>query len=122
MRGDEARIVDAFCAWLSSEGWSVEREVRYIDVVAERGDERLIAEAKGGGSNIGIDVDMAYGQLLRRMTDDEARTRFALVVPDEGAAPVLRVPARVRELLRIEVYAVSSGGRVRKVDRLTDVL
>ncbi len=40
-------IVAAFCRWLRDQGWMVQTEVTWADVVAERGDERLVGEAKG---------------------------------------------------------------------------
>lgn len=46
MRGDEARIVDAFCLWLEGQGWAIRREVDFVDVVAEKDGERIYAEAK----------------------------------------------------------------------------
>jgi hypothetical protein len=42
--------------------------------------------------------------------------RFAVVVPDEALAAALRVPERLRRLLRIEVYAVTESGGVRRHD------
>jgi hypothetical protein len=56
-----------------------------------------------------------YGQILRRMpidADDEAN-RFVVVVPT-GAAEraALRVPARVRALLRVAVYTVDEDDKV----------
>lgn len=47
MRGDEARVVDAFCRWLEAEGWQVTLEVDFVDVKAQRGADVLYAEAKG---------------------------------------------------------------------------
>lgn len=32
MRGDEARVVDAFVRWLEADGWAVEREIGFADV------------------------------------------------------------------------------------------
>ena len=32
----QRRVVDAYCAWLEREGWSVRREVDFVDVLAER--------------------------------------------------------------------------------------
>jgi hypothetical protein len=78
-----------------------------------RGDERLICEAKGRTSEKGIDADIAYGQLLRRMTSREARIRYALVVPSSSMKAVERVPAHVRALLRIDLYEVTDDGVVR---------
>jgi hypothetical protein len=54
-----------------------------------------------------------YGQILRRMPlADDPVGRFAVVVPEEGLKAALRVPQRVRELLRIEVYTVNERGHV----------
>lgn len=117
---DEYRVVRAFCAWLETEGWSnVEIEKDYIDVIAERGEERLYAEVKGSTkSRPGAGLDTLYGQLLRRMPAeevDESKTRFAVVVPDEAEVAALRVSRRVRDLLRIDIYTVSGEGQVKLV-------
>ncbi|MFE7896359.1 hypothetical protein ACFU3E_02230 [Streptomyces sp. NPDC057424] len=110
---DEDRVTDVFRAWLLGEGWTpVEPTDRWTDLEAVRGEERLICEAKGHTSEKGIDADIAYGQLLRRMTSREARTRYALVVPSSSVKAVERVPAHVRELLRIDVYEVTDDNGV----------
>jgi hypothetical protein len=107
VRGDEQRIVDAFCAWLEREGWQVEREVEFCDVLAEREGQRLYAEARGRTAAIGLDVDTLYGQLLRRMPiAEDPQASFAVVVPSEGASAAARVPQRVREMLRIRLFEV----------------
>jgi hypothetical protein len=82
MRGDEERVVKAYAGWLERSGWTVSREVEFVDVYAERGEERLYAEAKGRTAAIGLDVDTLYGQLLRRMKDPATNARYAVVVPD----------------------------------------
>jgi hypothetical protein len=112
-RGDEARVVAAFCAWLRADGWDVRTEVAHVDVAATRDGVRLLAEAKGITSEPGTDTDTGYGQLLRQMKEAE-RVRYALVVPEETKAKALRVPARVRDLLGIEVFTVDHAGRVTR--------
>jgi hypothetical protein len=113
---DEARIVTAFSQWLEARGWTVETEKDYIDVVAERGAEKLLAEVKGRTkSRPGGGVDSLYGQLLRRMPPEEVgepTTRFAVVVPDSSETAALRVPKRVRDALRIDIYTVTDSGQV----------
>ncbi len=47
MRGDENREIDAYVTWLERSNWTVGREVNFVNVYAERGDERLYAEARG---------------------------------------------------------------------------
>ncbi|WP_203668288.1 hypothetical protein [Cellulomonas pakistanensis] len=116
MRGDEERVVSAFCRWLDGQGWAVQREVDFCDVVARRDDETLYAEAKGRTAAIGLDVDTLYGQLLRRVPlHDTGSARFGVVVPTEARAAALRVPEATRRLLRVTVYVVDEGGQVETV-------
>jgi hypothetical protein len=85
-------------------------------VRAERDGAPINAEAKGRTSEPGLDVDTAYGQLLRRMpAEEEPAARYAVVVPAETLHLAERVPRRVRQLLRIDLYAVDSGGTVTLV-------
>lgn len=113
MRGDELRIVNAFCAHLEQQGWRVEREVDWVDVVATRGGHTLLAEAKGRTAAVRTDIDTLYGQLLRRMpATDDPTTRYAVVVPTRAEAAVTAIPARIRQLLRIDVYLVDEHGKV----------
>jgi hypothetical protein len=112
MRGDEARVVNAFCSWLEASDWSVRREADFVDVAAVRGRDRLYAEVKGRTAAIGTDVDTLYGQLLRRMPDDDSATRYAVVVPTVAVKAALRVPAWVRERLRLDVYEVTDDDQV----------
>ncbi|MCL3862950.1 hypothetical protein [Actinotalea sp. K2] len=117
-RGDEARVVAAFCAWLAGEGWtSIRTEVEFCDVVAQRDGQILYAEAKGHTSEPGTDSDVLYGQLLRRMPLlDDPTARFAVVVPTPVVRHVLRVPARLRAVLHIDVYVVDDIGGVELVE------
>jgi hypothetical protein len=114
MRGDEERVTTAFCSWLEPQGWTVQREVGFIDVSAHRGDERLYAEVKGHTTEPGLDADTMFGQLLRRMTDPTAR--YAVVVPEgRPLTAVLRVPAPILERLNVNIYAVADNGTVSQV-------
>jgi len=113
-------VVPAFRRWLEAEGWETETETEHVDVVARRGDDAIYAEVKGRTTNsFGQELDKLYGQLLRRMPEDEVgdpNTRFAVVVPTGAEAAAIRVKRRVRDLLRIDIYAVSDDGHVEKVD------
>jgi hypothetical protein len=110
---DEDRVAEAFRAWLRAQGWTLVTPAdRWADIEAVRGGERLVGEIKGRTRDRGVDADIAYGQLLRRMTDGARRTRYALVVPSASVPAAERVPARVRELLRIDVYEVTDDDRV----------
>lgn len=111
--GRESEIVDVFCEWLTSQGWKVQTQVAWVDVVAQRENERLVGEAKGVTTSPGLDVDTMYGQLLRRMTDDP-ETRYAIIVPEKVVPAASRVPAAVRLRLRIDLYGVDPDDVVRR--------
>jgi hypothetical protein len=114
-------VIPAFRDWLEAQGWQTETEIEHIDVVARRGNETIYAEVKGRTkSPPGRGLDTLYGQLLRRMPAEEVgdpTTRFAVVVPTGAETAALRVSRRVRDVLRIDVYAVNDDG---EVERLAD--
>ncbi|ALV32254.1 hypothetical protein [Streptomyces sp. CdTB01] len=113
LASDEDRVTDAFRRFLICDGWNpVTPTDPWTDVEAMRGEERLIAEAKGRTQEKGIDADIAYGQLLRRMTGNSSHIRYALVVPTAALWHAQRVPAHVRRLLRIDLYEVTDDGHV----------
>lgn len=115
MRGDEARVIEAFCSYLEEQGWRVKREVRFVDVMATKDEATLYAEAKGRTASIGLDVDTLYGQLLRRLPEEAEGDLLGVVVPEEAVAAALRVPQWIRDRLRIRIWAVSDLGDVREV-------
>ena len=118
VRGDETRVEQAFRAWLADRGWRIcdpPPELEFLDVMAERDGKTVYAEVKGRTAAPGTDVDTAYGQLVRRMPEfEDDSVRYALVVPSVFEEKALRVPARVRAALRIDVYLVDEQGGVRK--------
>jgi hypothetical protein len=113
----EAQVQIVFVKYLNELGWEVTTDnADHTDVVARRGSELLIAEVKGTTSSPGLDVDTAYGQLLRRMQDDHPLgARYALVVPDSARKFAVRVSEHVRKRVGIEVWAVDEAGAVQSV-------
>lgn len=113
---NEAEVQAAFVLHLIERGWDVRTDnPDHADVMAKRGAERLIAEVKGQTTSPGLDVDTAYGQLLRRMVEDEM-TSYAIAVPERGRAAALRVPLAVRRRMDIAVFVVDDLGRVHLLD------
>ncbi len=113
-------VVPVFRQWLEAQGWETEIETDFVDVVAHRGHETIYAEVKGRTKGRpGAGLDTLYGQLLRRMPAEEVgdpnNTRFAVVIPAGAEVAARRVPRRVRDVLRIDVYTVSDDGQVEKL-------
>jgi hypothetical protein len=65
-RGDERAVVEGFAVWLTGQGWAVRFEENWWDICADHGDRHMYVEAKGKTSSPGLDVDTAYGQVIRR--------------------------------------------------------
>lgn len=105
---EERRVVNTFVRYLESQGWVVDTEVNYLDVLARREGEELRAEAKSDTKeNSGLDIDTMFGQLLRRMGEEvDPSVRYAVVVPPSCVRKVERVPQRILDLLRIEIISV----------------
>lgn len=115
----EDRLKEAMVAWLESDGWTTTvawGRQRGIDIDARRGDERLVLEAKGeappGAQQANYFLG-AIGELVQRMDDPAAR--YGLALPDhrQYRGLVDRLPALARARLRLEVWFVDAGGRVR---------
>lgn len=111
----EAEVVRAFVIWLERQGWSVRTDVDFIDVVADLDGLTLLAEAKGTTASAGLDVDTAYGQLLRRINLGRDTETYALVIPASAQTAAKRVATEVRSLLRINLYVVADDGAVTLV-------
>lgn len=109
----ERDVVSIFAAELRNAGWQTEFEVDWVDIVGRRDGRTLLGEAKGSTTAPGLDVDTAFGQLLRRMRDDDAS--YAIVVADSASAAARRVSQSVLERLNISVYAVGDDGSVSHI-------
>lgn len=112
---NEAEALARFAAYLGREGWEVPPTPRgdFPDIDARHRETgaRLVGEVKGHTSEPGLDTDTAFGQLLRRMgAEPEPATRYVLVVPEALRGKVERVPAHIREVLRVEVWLVPDDG------------
>ena len=115
MTEDEVQAV--LVAHLLERGWDVATaNSDFTDVIARRGAELIVAEVKGHTSAVGTDVDIGYGQLLRRMTDANADAKFVLAVPESLRTAAARVPSRVRRAVGIEVWLVPDVGPVHPLD------
>lgn len=44
-RGDEQRVVEAFCAWLRQGGWTVETEIAFVDILAQRAEQHCSSDS-----------------------------------------------------------------------------
>ena len=88
----ENQLVLALHQWLTKQGWTVEKPTgggrRWVDLVASRGDELLVAEAKARRGPISSgDVAQALGWLTLYPRREGKSTRQVLVIGEAGLAP-----------------------------------
>ncbi|HML07006.1 MAG TPA: hypothetical protein VK430_02610 [Xanthobacteraceae bacterium] len=104
--------------WLEAAGWTTEiawGKARGADVVARCGNSTWIIEAKGCGSRPEMRVNYfigMLGELLQRMSTDDAR--YLIALPDMPQFRRLwdRLPALARKRTEISALFVSADGRV----------
>lgn len=110
----EADVQGAVVRWLLERGWDVSEGPRSgADLIAHRGAEHLVVEAKGHTAYPGVDVDTLFGQILRRIDPAAEMTRYAVAVPETLLHTVQRVDASILDRLDIAVLLVDDFGRVR---------
>lgn len=105
-------------AWLEADGWSVEvawGKSRGVDLIASRGGEEWLIEAKGEGSRSAMRVNYflgMLGELLQRMSDPNVR--YSIACPDIGQFRNLwsRLPDLAKERTQITALFVNRKGKI----------
>ncbi|MCR9130422.1 MAG: MarR family transcriptional regulator [Alphaproteobacteria bacterium] len=114
----EDEVKAAIKTWLENDGWTVEvawgRE-RGVDIIAQRGQERWLIEAKGCGSRQAMRVNYfiaMLGELLQRMDDPDAR--YSIALPDMKQFRGLwdRLPELAKQRVQVTALFVGPDGKV----------
>lgn len=112
----EDEVKAAIDAALRQDGW--ETDVRWghvhgIDIMARRGDNRLVLEAKGEGSRSAMRVNYflgALGELLQRMETPDSQYGLVFPAHRQFVGLILRLPTWVRDRLQLHFYLVRPEG------------
>jgi Holliday junction resolvase len=111
-------------AWLEHDGWTARvawGKAQGIDVLATRGEEVWVIEAKGSGSLQPMRVNYflnALGELLQHM--DHSGHRYSIALPDLGQFRGMwqRLPTLAKQRLGLSALFVAPDGRVDEVTGL----
>lgn len=114
----EDEVKAAIKAWLEADGWAVEvawGRKHGVDIVARRGKERWLIEAKGCGSRQAMRVNYfiaMLGELLQRMDDPDAR--YSIAMPDMKQFRGLwdRLPELAKQRVQVTALFVGPSGKV----------
>lgn len=108
-------------AWLKADSWTVTiawGRGHGIDIDACKAGRRWIIEAKGQGSRNAMRVNYflgVLGELLQRMTDEQARHSVALPDLPQFRALWERLPRLAKARTGITALFVASSGQIREV-------
>jgi hypothetical protein len=134
LRMTENDVVDAVASYLKAEGWTVTKtcttEQRGIDLIAERGNEGLFLEAKGGtsskegtgrygkGFSTNQQRDHVANAVLTalKLRSSEPKSRVAIAFPDTSThRRHITAAADALKTLLIWAYVVHPDHRVERV-------
>ncbi|HVH77694.1 MAG TPA: hypothetical protein VM755_22490 [Stellaceae bacterium] len=109
-------------SWLEGLGWQVRvawGQSRGIDILAKKGDEHWIIEAKGGGSSQPMRVNYflaVLGTILQRIEDPSARHSIALPDMTQFRGLWGRLPRLAKERVALTALFVDPAGSVEIAD------
>ncbi len=89
-----------------------------IDIEATLGSAKILIEAAGEGSSrqhLGNNFLRALGEILQRMADDTLSYGIALPAHKSYIELVLKLPDRVRQLLKLDFYFVRPADNILEV-------
>ncbi len=117
---DKRAIVESCETWLQQQGVKIVAHPLYgrADLVAKKdGHGTVVIEVEGDSSRQKEQaMYSALGQIVLSMGDPSPQITYGLAVPDVASweTQLLKIPHRIRDLLRVGVFLVSPKG-VREV-------
>jgi len=110
----ETQIVNYQVKYLRGMGYKVETEyVGYIDIVAIKGDEWFIIEAKGDQLNTGQALQTLIGQIVSRMNKKAGVNRkYGITISAEHFRSFLNWGIEGLKSLSIHLFLVYKNGKV----------
>ena len=113
----DKRSIAADCeTWLREQGVKIVAHPLYgrADLVAKKeGFGTVVVEVEGDSSRQREQsMYSALGQIVLSMRDPSTEVNYGLAFPDHGSweSQLNKIPSRIRELLRLRLFLVSSGG------------
>lgn len=93
------------------QGYDVEKDGQ-VDLIAVKGSDRWIIEAKGVSEAIGTDFNTCLGQLVKSMTSNESKYAIAIPKHAKYKRQCLLLSSYFRELVQLHIIVVSDNGEV----------
>ena len=86
-----------------------------IDLIAKRGNECWIVEAKGMTSSVGVDFNTCLGQIIKRMNTSDATYAIAIPKHEKYKKQCIQLSPYVRKLLGLHILLVDMYGDITEI-------
>jgi len=107
----EAFVQESIEKHFVQQGYVIEKD-HQVDIIASRGDDKWIIEAKGITEAVGTDFNTCIGQLAKSMTTDQ--NNYALAIPRhiKYKRQCELLSQFFRELVQLHILVVDSEGQI----------
>lgn len=107
----EAFVQSAIKKYFELQGYVVDNEGQ-VDLIAVKGTDRWVVEAKGVSEAIGTDFNTCLGQLMKSMTSNEIKYAIAIPKHAKYKRQCLLLSSYFRELVQLHILVVGDNGDV----------
>lgn len=116
----EGFIQKSIEAYFEQAGYYIEKDGQ-VDLIATKGSEKWIIEAKGITSAIGTDFNTCLGQLIKSMTSDQNKYAIAIPKHPKYKHQCDLLSDYFRQLVKLHILVVDSTGDVKIIEPLQEI-
>jgi hypothetical protein len=87
-----------------------------IDLIASKGSDKWIVEAKGVSEAIGTDFNTCLGQLVKSMTSNEYKYAIAIPKHIKYKRQCSLLSSYFRELVQLHILVIDDNGKVEIIE------
>lgn len=108
---NEAFVQEAIEKYFSDLGYQLKTKEQ-VDLIAEKGSECWVIEAKGMTSSVGLDFNTCLGQLVKSMKDKHAIYAIAIPKHEKYERQCKLIPDYFRQLVNLHILFIDEQGKV----------
>lgn len=111
----EAFVQTSIEEYFEKQGYEVEKDGQ-VDLIAVKGSDRWVVEAKGITEAIGTDFNTCLGQLVKSMTSRE--NQYAIAIPKhvKYKRQCSMLSSYFRELVQLHILVIDDQGEVKIIE------
>ncbi len=111
----EAFVQASIEEYFEQQGYEVEKDGQ-VDLIAVKGSDRWVVEAKGITEAIGTDFNTCLGQLVKCMTSREDKYAIAIPKHVKYKRQCSMLSSYFRELVQLHILVIDDQGAVKIIE------